>query len=166
MTYSHASQLAKMGSCHSHACATTHPTHTHSHNTALEECFFCAQSSTPMLKMPSCGHYIHAPCLAAWWLSMPNNVCRCPMCRTVSDVCMMEILPESGIPVGFYREGFVGRLSIAENTVTEFVTINDDTNEGGVSGRDIAQMTTKSVWMMVLPTLVLGGVVAPTARLR
>lgn len=135
-----------MGSCHSvHATANVTP----------EECFFCAQSSTPMLKMPSCGHAIHAPCLAAWWLSMPAQVCRCPMCRTVSDVCMMEVLPGSGVPVGFYREGFVGRLSLAENTATEFVAINADTE-----ARDIAQMTTKSVWMLVL-----GGVGAPAARL-
>jgi hypothetical protein len=86
------------------------------------------------------------------------------MCRTVSDVCMMEILPDSGIPVGFYRKGFVGRLSLAENTATEFVAIDADTDEGGVSARDIAQMTTKSVWMLVLGGVGV-GVVAPAARL-
>ena len=150
-----------MGSCHSHA-QTHHPT--------PEECFFCAQSSTPILKMPSCGHAIHAPCLAAWWLSMPTNVCRCPMCRTVSDVCMMEILADSSVPVGFYREGFIGRLSLAENVATEFVVINPD-NDGGSTGRDMAQMTTTSMWMMMIPSLAMassGGsaVVASTPRTR
>jgi hypothetical protein len=70
---------------------------------------------------------------------------------------MMEVLPGSGVPVGFYRDGFVGRLSLAENTATEFVAI-----DANGPARDIAQMTTKSVWMLVLGGV---GVGAPAARL-
>lgn len=125
-----------MGGCHSTGTAT--------HNHAPEECFMCCHAATPYVKL-ACGHALHVPCAAAWWVQTPHLPVRCPLCRQASDECIMEIETTSRIPVGFYRTGFINRIgNLRPHVTTEFVKIKDDGD-----ARERAQAMTLLVWELL-----------------
>lgn len=122
-----------MGNCQSaHVCvadpAQLEPT----------ECFMCCKAAVPAAIL-NCGHSIHAPCLTSWWLRVPTQALKCPLCMQESDECILELDVASHLPIGFYRKGFMGRLQVDSSVATTFVKINED-------GRDLAQAVAMGVW--------------------
>ena len=124
-----------MGSCQSRLASNLH-------EEVPEECFMCCRESTPSIRL-TCGHSLHMPCISSWWLQVPSQAMKCPLCLQESDDCIMELDDVSKMPVGFYRKGFIGRMPFNDETKTHFVKISED-------GRDMAQTTTMNIWTVLL----------------
>lgn len=94
-----------------------------------DTCFVCCQVPDCVIPL-HCGHNIHAKCLAQWWSMNPTAGLCCPMCRTRTYHCYMEITKDKQIPVGYYRQDCNSEPQIIfrNNTIheeTKYVSIKD-----------------------------------------
>ena len=105
------------------------------------ECFMCCHDMNPSV-MLKCGHTCHVPCIAAWWIQIPTQAMKCPLCMQETDECFMELDVVTRWPIGFYRSGFTHRMHVTPRE-TFFVKIDED-------ARDLAQSSTLSVWAKLL----------------
>ena len=124
--------FGNMGNCQSAHVCIAEPAH------VPTECFMCCKAAVPAAIL-NCGHSIHAPCLTTWWLRVPTQALKCPLCMQESDDCILELDVATHMPIGFYRKGFMGRLQVDSSVTTTFVKINED-------GRDLAQAVAMGVW--------------------
>lgn len=120
-----------MGNCQSAHVCIAEPAYVHT------ECFMCCKAAVPAAIL-NCGHSIHAPCLTSWWLRVPTQALKCPLCMQESDDCILELDVATHLPIGFYRKGFMGRLQVDSSVATTFVKIKED-------GRDLAQAVAMGV---------------------
>lgn len=93
------------------------------------DCIICFHTpSFESFMTLDCKHKLHSHCIVNWWKSQPSAFASCPMCRHVSNICLLEVKhshPEEF--VGFYRNDNSTKVFIRLNYthMTDFIAIKN-----------------------------------------
>lgn len=93
------------------------------------DCFICFHTpSVETFITLDCKHTLHSHCVVNWWKSQPSAFASCPLCRHVSNICLLEVKhshPEEF--VGFYRNDNITKTYIRLNyhQLTDFITVKE-----------------------------------------
>ena len=93
------------------------------------ECFICfyTQQSDTMITL-DCKHALHSQCIIDWWRRQPSAFASCPLCRHVSNICLLEVKKTEPTEfIGFYRNDNITKTYIRLNYTepTDFISIKD-----------------------------------------
>jgi hypothetical protein len=93
------------------------------------ECFMCFHThQSDRIIILECKHALHSQCIINWWRRQPSAFASCPLCRHVSNICLLEVkLTNPNEFVGFYRNDNITKTYIRLNYTesTDFIIIKD-----------------------------------------